>query len=136
MALLICAGHCFRQIGILWHIEEFGVCHQQTELQGQHLKSSNGHHSHGGLSQTYDIYPPTICFDVCIGSYISFLGALSSDTGSWCTPQFIKGDLQSGDLLNYILRRENVDTVMHFAAQVREGALMVYVKIRDCLGRP
>ncbi|EIE20300.1 NAD(P)-binding protein [Coccomyxa subellipsoidea C-169] len=31
--------------------------------------------------------------------------------------KFIKGDLQSGDLLNYILRRENVDTVLHFAAQ-------------------
>lgn len=36
-----------------------------------------------------------------------------------CALQFIKGDLQSGDLLSYILRRENVDTVMHFAAQVR-----------------
>jgi UDP-glucose 4-epimerase len=32
--------------------------------------------------------------------------------------QFIKGDIQSGDLINYVLRTENVDTVMHFAAQV------------------
>ena len=32
--------------------------------------------------------------------------------------QFIKGDLQSGDLLGYILKTEQIDTVMHFAAQV------------------
>lgn len=33
--------------------------------------------------------------------------------------QFVKGDLQSGDLINYVLRTEDVDTVLHFAAQVR-----------------
>lgn len=32
--------------------------------------------------------------------------------------QFIKGDIQSGDLLSYILDTEKIDTVMHFAAQV------------------
>ena len=32
--------------------------------------------------------------------------------------KFIKGDLQSGDLLSYILSTERIDTVMHFAAQV------------------
>ena len=32
--------------------------------------------------------------------------------------QFIKGDIQSGDLLSYILETEKIDTVMHFAAQV------------------
>lgn len=47
------------------------------------------------------------------------------------TLQFIKGDLQSGDLLNYILRRENVDTVLHFAAQV--GFLACYLIIQLCL---
>jgi dTDP-D-glucose 4,6-dehydratase len=31
--------------------------------------------------------------------------------------QFIKGDIQSPDLLNYILHQENIDTVLHFAAQ-------------------
>ncbi|KAK9833625.1 hypothetical protein WJX74_000982 [Apatococcus lobatus] len=31
--------------------------------------------------------------------------------------KFIKGDLQSGDLLGYILKTEQIDTVMHFAAQ-------------------
>eukprot|EP00891_Asterochloris_glomerata_P003630 jgi/Astpho2/3630/Aster-06921 len=31
--------------------------------------------------------------------------------------KFIKGDLQSGDLLSYILETEKIDTVMHFAAQ-------------------
>ena len=33
--------------------------------------------------------------------------------------QFIKGDLQSGDLLTYVLSTERIDTVLHFAAQVR-----------------
>jgi UDP-glucose 4,6-dehydratase len=32
-------------------------------------------------------------------------------------PQFIKGDIQSADLLNFILPDEGIDTVMHFAAQ-------------------
>lgn len=31
--------------------------------------------------------------------------------------QFIKGDIQSPDLVSYILETENIDTVMHFAAQ-------------------
>ncbi len=33
--------------------------------------------------------------------------------------KFIKGDLQSGDLLSYVLSTEAIDTVMHFAAQAR-----------------
>ena len=32
--------------------------------------------------------------------------------------QFIKGDIQSGDLLRYVMDTEEIDTVMHFAAQV------------------
>ncbi len=32
--------------------------------------------------------------------------------------QFVKGDLQSADLLNHVLSHEGIDTVMHFAAQV------------------
>lgn len=31
--------------------------------------------------------------------------------------QFIKGDIQSMDLLSYVLETEQIDTVMHFAAQ-------------------
>ena len=31
--------------------------------------------------------------------------------------KFIKGDIQSPDLLAYVLKTENIDTVMHFAAQ-------------------
>ena len=30
--------------------------------------------------------------------------------------RFVKGDLRSGDLINYVLLEENVDTVVHFAA--------------------
>ena len=33
------------------------------------------------------------------------------------SPQFVKGDIQSADLLNFVLEDEKVDTVMHFAAQ-------------------
>lgn len=33
--------------------------------------------------------------------------------------QFVKGDIQSMDLLTYVLATEKIDTVMHFAAQVR-----------------
>lgn len=32
--------------------------------------------------------------------------------------QFVKGDIKSSDLVNYVLRAEAIDTVMHFAAQV------------------
>ncbi len=39
--------------------------------------------------------------------------------------QFIKGDIQSGDLLSYILETEKIDTVMHFAAQVCPCAIFV-----------
>ncbi|GMH44072.1 hypothetical protein BSKO_12006 [Bryopsis sp. KO-2023] len=31
--------------------------------------------------------------------------------------KFVKGDIQSSDLVNYLLKGENIDTVMHFAAQ-------------------
>ena len=32
--------------------------------------------------------------------------------------KFVKGDIQSMDLLTFILTTEGIDTVMHFAAQV------------------
>ena len=35
--------------------------------------------------------------------------------------QFIKGDIQSGDLLRYVMDTEEIDTVMHFAAQVAQS---------------
>jgi nucleoside-diphosphate-sugar epimerase len=35
--------------------------------------------------------------------------------------QFIKGDIQSMDLLSFVLLTEQIDTIMHFAAQVRPG---------------
>lgn len=33
--------------------------------------------------------------------------------------QFVKGDIQSLDLILHVMKAEEVDTVMHFAAQVR-----------------
>jgi UDP-glucose 4-epimerase len=32
--------------------------------------------------------------------------------------QFVKGDLQCADLIRFVLESEEIDTVMHFAAQV------------------
>lgn len=32
--------------------------------------------------------------------------------------QFVKGDIQSMDLLSFVLQTEEIDTIMHFAAQV------------------
>ncbi|CAL8462242.1 g1773 [Coccomyxa elongata] len=31
--------------------------------------------------------------------------------------KFVKGDIQSADLINFVLNEDNIDTVMHFAAQ-------------------
>ena len=45
-------------------------------------------------------------------SALSFIKALP-------VVQFVKGEVQSADLLNHILVHEGVDTVMHFAAQAR-----------------
>lgn len=32
--------------------------------------------------------------------------------------QLVKGDIQSMDLLSFVLQAEQIDTIMHFAAQV------------------
>ncbi len=32
--------------------------------------------------------------------------------------QFVKGDIQSADLMNFVLKEDGIDTIMHFAAQV------------------
>ena len=31
--------------------------------------------------------------------------------------KFVKGNICSSDLVNYVLKAENIDTIMHFAAQ-------------------
>jgi dTDP-D-glucose 4,6-dehydratase len=36
--------------------------------------------------------------------------------------RFVKGDIQSMDLVSHVLEKENVDTIMHFAAQVCPSA--------------
>jgi dTDP-D-glucose 4,6-dehydratase len=33
--------------------------------------------------------------------------------------KFVKGDIQCADLVRFVLEQEQIDTVMHFAAQVR-----------------
>jgi hypothetical protein len=49
---------------------------------------------------------------------------LNVDTHSCVLLQFIKGDIQSMDLLNFILEAEKIDTIMHFAAQVKTATLV------------
>lgn len=34
--------------------------------------------------------------------------------------QFVKGDIQSMDLVSFVLQTEAIDTVLHFAAQVSD----------------
>lgn len=37
--------------------------------------------------------------------------------------KFVKGDILSADLLAYVLDVENIDTIVHFAAQTHVGIL-------------
>lgn len=37
----------------------------------------------------------------------------------WPGAQFVKGDIQSADLMNFVLKEDGIDTIMHFAAQAR-----------------
>lgn len=43
---------------------------------------------------------------------------VSGDAQSASVMQFVKGDIQSADLVRHIFDQEQIDTVMHFAAQV------------------
>lgn len=45
-------------------------------------------------------------------------------------PQFIKGDIQSMDLLSFVMLTEQIDTVMHFAAQVGAPWLVFFPQQR------
>ena len=35
--------------------------------------------------------------------------------------KFVKGNICSSDLINYLLEEEEIDTIMHFAAQTHVG---------------
>jgi len=48
--------------------------------------------------------------------YCSSLANLASIEGA-ANYKFVKGDIGSADLVNYILKKEEIDTIMHFAAQ-------------------
>jgi UDP-glucose 4-epimerase len=38
----------------------------------------------------------------------------------WC--RCVQGNICSADLVNYVLQEEEIDTIMHFAAQTHVGA--------------
>lgn len=53
--------------------------------------------------------------------------------------RFIKGDIQSADLIVHILEQEQIDTIMHFAAQTHVdnsfGNSMAFTMNNTCAGR-
>jgi dTDP-D-glucose 4,6-dehydratase len=50
---------------------------------------------------------------------IAILAVGRHSTDSVVCSQFIKADIQSADLISHVLQTEEIDTIMHFAAQVR-----------------
>ena len=65
--------------------------------------------------------PVNTIWQVVVLDKLDYCGTLKNLHSVTAEPgyKFIKGDLQSGDLLSYILSTEAIDTVMHFAAQAR-----------------
>ena len=47
--------------------------------------------------------------------------------------QFVKGDIQSLDLVLHVMKTEEVDTVMHFAAQVHSRPESAHVQVEISL---
>jgi hypothetical protein len=79
-------------------------------------------------------------------SSFSFLAAAAAAACCYCCYmlllllllllQFIKGDIQSMDLLSFVLLTEQIDTIMHFAAQVRSRErqqLVLQAKQSSCV---
>jgi len=50
-------------------------------------------------------------------SYCSCLENVTAEVGDYKNYKFVKGDITSSDLVNYVLESEKIDTIMHFAAQ-------------------
>ena len=50
-------------------------------------------------------------------SYCSCHANVSSVIGDATNYKFVKGDIRSSDLVSYVLRTEQIDTILHFAAQ-------------------
>lgn len=46
-------------------------------------------------------------------------------------PQFIKADIQSADLISHVLQTEEIDTIMHFAAQVQTHSCALFARPSD-----
>lgn len=64
--------------------------------------------------------------------------ALPPKLGPWLLCRFIKGDIQSADLIVHILEQEQIDTIMHFAAQTHVdnsfGNSMAFTMNNTCGG--
>lgn len=62
-------------------------------------------------------YPNCKIVNFDMVSYCSCEENVSSIVGDKPNYKFVKGDITSSDLVNYVLKSEEIDTIMHFAAQ-------------------
>ncbi|XP_073134500.1 trifunctional UDP-glucose 4,6-dehydratase/UDP-4-keto-6-deoxy-D-glucose 3,5-epimerase/UDP-4-keto-L-rhamnose-reductase RHM3 [Henckelia pumila] len=58
-------------------------------------------------------------YKIVVLDKLDYCSNLENLLSSKCSPnfKFVKGDIGSADLVNYLLLTENIDTIMHFAAQ-------------------
>ena len=62
-------------------------------------------------------YPQYNIFNFDMNSYCSCHENVTAEIGDAPNYTFIKGDLTSADLVNYVMEVNEIDTIMHFAAQ-------------------
>lgn len=62
-------------------------------------------------------YPQYNIFNFDMNSYCSCHENVTAEIGDATNYTFIKGDLTSADLVNYVMEVNDIDTIMHFAAQ-------------------
>uniref|UniRef100_A0A0D6QZ49 UDP-glucose 4,6-dehydratase n=1 Tax=Araucaria cunninghamii TaxID=56994 RepID=A0A0D6QZ49_ARACU len=58
-------------------------------------------------------------YKIVVLDKLDYCSNLKNLNPSWASPnfKFVKGDIASADLVNYLLITEGIDTIMHFAAQ-------------------
>ena len=70
--------------------------------------------------------PPALCMQIVNLDKIDYCSSLKNlnEVSTFSNYKFIKGNLLSADLITYILEQEQVDTIIHAAAQARAAALV------------
>ncbi len=62
--------------------------------------------------------------------YCACIENVESVVGDYPNYKFVKGNLCSADLVNHVMDHEEIDTVMHFAAQTHVGILLAALSPR------